>query len=81
MVADFKAQTHLLQVLCFGIALVLLLLFGLLILVFTPVYDLSNWRVGIGRNLYEIKLMFPSKLERFITGQNAYLLAVLVNNP
>lgn len=64
-----------------GITLTLLLLFGALIVVLSPVNDFSDRRIGVRRYFYQIKPLLFGRLQRFGFCQDAYLVAILINYP
>lgn len=76
MVANLQAKTHLLDLACFGSALVFLSLFGLLVVVFAPIDNFTNRGVGIWRNLYKIQLGSFCGIYRLAATKNAKLTSV-----
>jgi hypothetical protein len=48
VIADLEADAHLLEIQGFRLLAVLLGLLSLLVVVFAPVYDASDWRFGSG---------------------------------
>ena len=54
VLADLEAKTHLFHVQGFGRLAVFLKLLGALVIVFTPVNYLTNRRIGVRRNLYQV---------------------------
>jgi hypothetical protein len=49
---------------------------GLLVLVLAVVHDADDGRIGQGRNLNEVEILFDRHLERLLRGQDAHLGAV-----
>ena len=70
VLADFEAETHLLELCGFGGAFVFLQLLGALVVVFTPISDFYDWWVSGGGNFYEVELLISGELQGFGTFQN-----------
>lgn len=47
MCANLESKPHLLHIKRLGCLAVLLLLFGALVVILTPIDDFANWRIGI----------------------------------
>jgi hypothetical protein len=78
--SDLQADAHLLHIKRFGLGPVLLGLLGLLIIVFAPVDNAGDRRVGVGRDLDEIEPGLFGGGERLGTGNNTKLAAVFPDN-
>jgi hypothetical protein len=55
VLADFQSKAHLLHFQSFGLLPVLLGLLRFLVIVFTPVNDAGDRRVGIGTDFYQVQ--------------------------
>ena len=55
-------------------------LLGLLVVIFAPVNDAGDWRIGVGRDLNEVEPSFFSGRQGLGTGKNSKLAAAIAYN-
>jgi len=79
--ADLQPDANLLDLDRFSPAAAFILLFGALVVVFTPVDDFGDRRIGLRRNLDQVEPGGLSQLQRFGQSNYAALLTELINNP
>lgn len=81
VVADFETNFHSFK---FGLFFasfftILGLFFHLLVLVFTPVDDFDNGRVGVGGNFHQVYSLFAGEQLRIAARHDAELLSISTN--
>lgn len=81
VVADFEANFHGFELGLFlaGFLAILGFFFHLLVLVFAPVDDLDNRRIGVGSNLYQVNSLFAGDKLRVAAGHDAELFSISSN--
>jgi hypothetical protein len=80
VLANLQTDAHLLHVERLTFRAGFLLLFRSLIIIFTPVDDARDRRVGIGRNLDQVELGFAGGGQRLLTAYNTELSAIISYN-
>ena len=81
VVADFEADFHSFELGLFfaGFFTIFGLFFHLLVLVFAPVDDFDNGRVGVGGDFHQVNSLFTGEQLRVAAGHNTQLLSISTN--
>jgi hypothetical protein len=81
MGTDLESETHLFHIKRFGGFTVFLQLLSALVVVFAPVDNFADWRIGVGRDFNQIKITLLRYLEGFLLTEDAQLFAIFINDP